>query len=337
MKKIFYFSLFLLASFTSAQIVEIPDTSFKNALIELGVDTNNDGEIQLTEAYATVQDLNLNNKNISDLTGIKSFVNVKKLFCGPNNLVSVDLSGMTNLEHVYLGRNYLNNVNLSGVTKIQYLYVPDNQISSINLSGLIYLKYLDLGGNNFSSLQISDLPSLEGFSFGDNKVPANITFNSLPNINRLYLDGSKLTEINLHGLQTLKILNCSDNQLNSLSFQDGFLQNLQFLSVRNNPIQFICKDSYDILPAEQWVPQLTDNCILSAGEIVKKKISVYPNPSKEYLNLNLPVRELQIINLDGKVIVEKRDNKELRLNISKLPEGLYLLQTELGSTKFIKQ
>ena len=89
MKK--YYLLILLFSFignANSQIVEIPDANFKNALINTvcadfnqdwvydgDVDTNDDGEIQLSEALA-VKILNVNNKEIAIIEGIQYFTNL---------------------------------------------------------------------------------------------------------------------------------------------------------------------------------------------------------------------------------------------------------------------
>ena len=338
LKSLFLFFLLFSLCFTTAQIVNIPDPNFKNVLISLGVDTNNDGEIQLTEAV-DITSLDLNNQDISDLTGIKSFSNLINLYCGPNNLTTVDLSEMTNLQHAYIADNNITNINLNGSTNLRYLYCGNNQLSSIDLSGLIYLKYIDLGGNNFSSLEISNLPSLETLSFVNNSIPSTISLNSLPKIQKLYINNSNLTSINLSGLQTLKILNCSNNQLNSLSFQDGFLQNLQYLNVEGNPMQLICKDSYDLLPNTDPVPQLLTGCNLSTSEVTnnENKIFISPNPAKDYINLSQQVKQIKIFTTDGKLVLDKKANKDSKINITHLPSGDYILTTEKGNSKFIKE
>ncbi len=73
-------ALGLLFSFTaSAQIVNIPDPNFKIALLNYTppIDTNEDGEIQVSEAEAVIYLLRLDNKGINDLTGIEAFVNLR--------------------------------------------------------------------------------------------------------------------------------------------------------------------------------------------------------------------------------------------------------------------
>ena len=46
-------SLFAVSQVHS-QIITFPDVNFKNKVIADGVDTNNDGEIQISEAEATI-------------------------------------------------------------------------------------------------------------------------------------------------------------------------------------------------------------------------------------------------------------------------------------------
>ena len=85
MKKLI-FSLTLLfgcLAAATAQIVNIPDANFKNALVngicvdtdgdtigDISVDSDNDGEIQVAEALAVIR-LYIGSKNITDLTGVK--------------------------------------------------------------------------------------------------------------------------------------------------------------------------------------------------------------------------------------------------------------------------
>ncbi|WP_027378037.1 T9SS type A sorting domain-containing protein [Kaistella palustris] len=339
MRTIFFFIFtFLFFCHSHGQNVNIPDINFKNKLIGEGVDINGDGEIQETEAHAVVTELSLNDAHISDLTGIKSFTNLKNLYCGRNNLTTVDVNGMSNLEHIYLGENQLDTVNITGCNALKYAAFQHNNLSSINLTDLISLQYLNLDDNIFSSLLINNLLSLKIFSFMDNGIGATLNFNALPLLETIYANNSKLSSINVAGLQAMKVLNASNNQIQTISFQDGLLQNLQFLSVVNNPIQFICKDTFDVLPDTAPIPQLTALCILSANGInmQKPKSLISSNPVQDYLILNQAVEKIELFNAEGKSLLKINNNKNPEINVSSLPAGMYLLTTEKGNVKFIK-
>ena len=61
----------LTSFFASAQIVNIPDANFKNALLNHipVIDTNGDGEIQVSEAMMTYE-IDVTAKSIQDITGL---------------------------------------------------------------------------------------------------------------------------------------------------------------------------------------------------------------------------------------------------------------------------
>ena len=70
-----------------SQTTAIPDSNFEQALIDLGIDS--DGIINeqvLTSDISSLTYLDVNNKNISDLTGIEDFVSLTDLICYSNNL-----------------------------------------------------------------------------------------------------------------------------------------------------------------------------------------------------------------------------------------------------------
>jgi hypothetical protein len=56
--------LVLFTGIAHAQIVSIPDAAFKAKLISLGIDTNNDGQIQVSEAQAISAVLNIGLPNL---------------------------------------------------------------------------------------------------------------------------------------------------------------------------------------------------------------------------------------------------------------------------------
>jgi hypothetical protein len=85
----------------------------------------------------------------------------------------------------------------------------------------------------------------------------------------------------------------------------------------------------------------------STKELEGVTFNVFPNPSSDKLSINLantegPIRHLKVIDLTGKIFLEKKINaQQTILDISQLPKGLYFLMLELsdgqwGIRKFIK-
>ena len=83
--------------------VNIPDTAFLNALLEIGVDTDGDGFISYGEAEV-VTNLNISDplnsrEGISDMKGIEAFVNLDTLNCSYRvNFQELNLSNNTKLK-----------------------------------------------------------------------------------------------------------------------------------------------------------------------------------------------------------------------------------------------
>lgn len=80
-----------------------PDGNFRN-YIKTVIDTDKNGQLSNDEITG-VTSLNLTNKGIQDLTGIKLFVNLTYLSCTYNGLTSIDVSGMQALEDIRYSNN----------------------------------------------------------------------------------------------------------------------------------------------------------------------------------------------------------------------------------------
>ena len=75
-----------------SQTTLIPDPNFEQALIDLGYDTAPINGSVPTVNISSVTQLGVNDKNISDLTGIEDFTALTYLDCRDNQLTSLDLS-----------------------------------------------------------------------------------------------------------------------------------------------------------------------------------------------------------------------------------------------------
>ncbi len=194
-----------------AQIVNIPDANFKQALIDKGVDTSGDGEIQKEEAES-VDELNLYKKEISDLKGIESFKNLKRFNCNYNSLTSIDLSGLENLEMFSCNYNSLTSLNLNGLTKLTELHCSNNIFSSLNVNGLINLTALYCQNNFLTSLDVSTLTNLIYFNCDNNSL-TSLDVSSLINLSLLWCRENSLMSLDLKGLTKLEKLDVAGMNL----------------------------------------------------------------------------------------------------------------------------
>jgi hypothetical protein len=237
MKKIYFLLLVIcLSTVANAQIINFPDANFKARLLEASsnneiardltgnnyfkIDANNNGEIDIDEA-SKVGSLNLNFSNITSLEGISSFVNLKKLRCAVNQIVTLDVNALTNLEE---------------------LDCQSNKINYLNISGLKFLITIECRQNILNFLILNNLPRLQALDCSTN-ILTNLGLSDMKNIFNLNCANNKLSTLNLNDLKTLIQLDCSDNQLNSIHIKNGHDGKYQVLNFDKNPnLEFICTD-----------------------------------------------------------------------------------------------
>jgi len=84
------------------RVVSIPDESFEQALLDLGIDTDGALNHLISKVDAeSVTELNVNDLGISSLIGIEAFSNLEILYCQRNQLTSLDVTknlALTKLE-----------------------------------------------------------------------------------------------------------------------------------------------------------------------------------------------------------------------------------------------
>jgi Leucine-rich repeat (LRR) protein len=292
MKNCILLFLLLLAVSSSAQIVNIPDANFKAKLLSaspnntvaygnggyIKIDTNNDNEIQVSEALV-ITNLDVSNSNISSLIGIESFTNLNYLTCSSNQLTSINVSQQVNLIFLNCGFNQLTNLDVYGLTNLQNLNCSVNQLTILNLNGISNLHQLQCSQNQLTSINVSQQVNLVTFVCSGNQL-TNLNVFGLYNLQQLYCDTNQLTSIDLSGLTNLKELTCTFNQLTSLNVSE--LSNLfklycnnnqlTYLNIKNNSneaqnpvnnlvfsfnpnLQFVCVDDFQLVNVQNRINQ----------------------------------------------------------------------------------
>ncbi|HNW99584.1 MAG TPA: hypothetical protein PKK00_14350 [Bacteroidales bacterium] len=233
--------LSFIALTTNAQIVNIPDANFKAALIAPpnNVDINHDSEIQLSEAQVITW-LRLNNKSISDLTGIETFTALYQLECDSNQLTSLNVTQNTALFDLECDYNQLTSLDVSQNTALAGLYCSYNQLTSLDVSKNIALEALYFSSNKLTSIDVTNNTALQQLCcaydslltsiIGANNKSAlslvvfqyNTQLTSLdvsndPALTDLYCDYNQLTSINLTNNTALKTIQCPGNKLTSIN------------------------------------------------------------------------------------------------------------------------
>ena len=191
MKKIYTLLLLLSITFSiNAQIVNIPDANFKNALLnyQTTIDTNGDGEIQVSEAE-NITSLSFNSSDITDLTGIEAFVNIRDLVCSGTDLISLDLKSNINLVRLEISRNKkLVALNIYENTKLKYLTCFAVGLTELDLTNKPELITLDCRNTFIKSLDLSKNNNLTRLQCKDNSFLTSLNISNGNNINLTSLD-----------------------------------------------------------------------------------------------------------------------------------------------------
>ena len=129
----FFCILFFAAPLLNAQTTtSIPDKNFEQALIDLKIDSGDIDGFVLTANINSISSLNISNKKIDSLTGIKGFTNLKTLICSNNRLKELDISQNDLLESLSCSQNELNNLDVTKNLNLKTLLFSLNQIKQID-------------------------------------------------------------------------------------------------------------------------------------------------------------------------------------------------------------
>lgn len=137
---------------------QIPDTAFEQALIELGIDDIEDGSV-VTSDLEMVTSLVMNDKGISNLTGISDFPMLENLWVNDNQISSLDVSKNTLLKFVFIENNGLTMLNVTNLTILEKISATNNNLMQLDISDNSLLQLLSVANNSLSGLDISEIPN----------------------------------------------------------------------------------------------------------------------------------------------------------------------------------
>ncbi|MBK9735232.1 MAG: T9SS type A sorting domain-containing protein [Saprospiraceae bacterium] len=246
-----HYKIFIALLFTShfafCQNISFVDLNFKNHLLQkICVDTdlngtwdakgdqNADGEISLAEAEA-IQSLLLNVQDIKDISDLKYFTNLKRLYGIALNYIEkpFDLKDNSKLEILELALN-TSKFSMKSFSKlsscifalgqnVNNIYINDNpllqkiEFKSKFSEPVNNLDSLDLGNNNLTSLKIKFDWKKKNYKY-------------------LNCKNNKLSTIEFESYQSFDEINLSNNQLTDQSIANVFIYGTKMF-LQNNLIQ----------------------------------------------------------------------------------------------------
>ena len=90
----------------------IPDANFEQALVDLNIDDEVDGFVR-TSNIDDIENLDIEDKGIADLTGIQDFTALVGLWVSRNEITQLDLRQNTNLKFAFASDNALTSLQVA--------------------------------------------------------------------------------------------------------------------------------------------------------------------------------------------------------------------------------
>jgi len=298
----------LLTGFIYGQQTYVPDDNFENylethdasgGLVSVG-DANSMGngivndDYVLTSRISNVTTLNVMDQYIADLTGIEDFTALQVLYCGLNQLTSLDISQNTALNELYCYYNQLTSLDVSHNTALSLLDCGHNQLTSLDISQNITLESLDCNNNQLTSLNILQNTGLQVLSCYYNQISGlDVTQNT--NLHELYCYNNQITDLDLTQNTALQSFTCSQNQLTNLDMRNVDITSFTDFGATFNPnltCVFVDDANYmntswpNAIDATATYVETQAQCdALSIDESFKEQIQIYPNPFRDFLNI----------------------------------------------------
>lgn len=194
------------------EFTAIPDPSFENALISLGLDNTFDGKIKTQSAINYTGGLDVKNKGILDMTGIQAFRNITWLNVTDNrNLKELDVTKNTKLVSLTTSNTDISVLDLSKCTELtdanlqnletlpEYGVNHTKGLISLNVANCYKLQKLYLTANRLKTLNISHLTNLTNLWANYNLLEGDLNVSGLSKLDVIVLDNNKISTLNVKG------------------------------------------------------------------------------------------------------------------------------------------
>ncbi|MDI1255787.1 MAG: T9SS type A sorting domain-containing protein [Flavobacterium sp.] len=312
MKHFYTFLMVLcLISVTKAQTITFSDPKFKAALMAsspsvfvaknsaglfIKIDSNNDGEIQVSEAQAVYQ-LYLFTavvaQKFSVVDGIEYFTSLTSLTINNELVTNISMTPFSNLKHLLFLNTPVGSLNLTSNPLLLDVEVTNSQLSTLNISGLNQVVTLKCSGGLLTTIDLSSLTALTTLDCSNNQL-SSLNCTGL-NINTLDCSNNQLSSLDCTGLN-INTLNCSNNNLSAMPTG---IQNVTYLNVSENPLNSInlsaMPNLYSFAAANcqlssfsaSGVPMNQGGVDLSENLLTSYNPSIFPSLSSLKINDNL--------------------------------------------------
>ena len=187
----------------------VPDKTFREYLLKQ-FDKDGNGVLTPAERYA-VTEIDVENKYISNLSGLQFFPNLKVLNCSHNRLTKLDVSKNTVLQELVCWENQLTSLDVSQNTALQELECFENKLTSLDVSQNPALQKLNCGHNRLTSLDVSKNTELTYLDCSYNRL-TELDVSQNTKLTELYFVSNKITSLQADNCTNLTVIFTGSNK-----------------------------------------------------------------------------------------------------------------------------
>ncbi|PQJ80458.1 ELWxxDGT repeat protein [Polaribacter porphyrae] len=269
----------------------VPDNNFEQALIDLGKDDVLDNYV-ITDNINTITFLNLENKNIFDITGVEDFSSLETFNVRNNNLSTLNIAQNTNLKVLYCSNNNLNSLDISNNIELTQIDFSDNNLNTIDFKFNSKLESITTSRNNLSAIDITKQKELDWLIINENIISEiNLSFN--PKLRILNAKNNRLNSVSIINNTVIESINLEDNGLNGINISGS--SNIKTLKLTNNNLTSLDLTSNNLLEN-----LLAKNNILECIQVSKvdNANTIWSNNVDANVNFSTDCSEIWTLNVD---------------------------------------
>ncbi|MCL2003234.1 MAG: hypothetical protein FWG72_04415 [Oscillospiraceae bacterium] len=140
----------------------------------------------LVPDVARIKTLDVQSRQIADLTGIEYFTALESLFAGGNQMTALDVSHNAALTRLDVWGNRLTVLNVRHNPLLEQLCAEGNRLGALDVSCNLALEYLDVSNNRLTELYVGGNAALTELFAGGNRLTA-LDIRRNPALARLYV------------------------------------------------------------------------------------------------------------------------------------------------------
>ncbi len=306
----------------STELTYVPDNNFEQALIDLGYDDVLDDYV-FTVYINNIVELNISNKDITDLTGVEGFSNLENLNCSNNKLTHLDFSKKTILRSLNCSNNQLTSLDLSKHKNLNNLDCSSNKLTSLNVKNGKYSKYFE-----FSALNNPDLTCITSDPYAaiywKNKVDSQTSFST--DCEGIY---AGLTYVPDNNFEQKLIDLGYDDVLDDYVLTSEIERITEFDDSGSYYIDFTGLEAFiNLRSLSMFLDRFNNKTVDLSKMVYLEKLSIRLDKSGvPDIRKNLALKEIRISTSDVTAILNLKNHLAL--------EKLYVVNSQRGSTNFL--